>query len=125
MRNSFKQGEHICSLYETEEEQLSMAAEYMADGLRRGERCLYVGESIEALEQFRIALRRFAVDAGTMIGQGALILSTNAEAHLVDGHFDSERMLGLLNQTLEAALKDGYTGLRTCGDMSWLLTDAP
>jgi DcmR-like sensory protein len=30
-------------------------------------------------------------------------------------------MLRLLNDAVEAALNDGFIGLRTCGDMSWLL----
>jgi hypothetical protein len=34
-------------------------------------------------------------------------------------------MLTMLNDAVEAALNDGFTGLRTCGDMSWLLGDAP
>ncbi len=49
--------------------------------------------------------------------------STHAEAHLADGRFDSERMLRFLNEAMETALTDGFTGLRTCGDMSWLLKD--
>ena len=51
--------------------------------------------------------------------------STHAEAHLASGSFDSERMLALLNDAMEAALNDGFTGLRTCGDMSWLLLEPP
>lgn len=43
----------------------------------------------------------------------------------LDGRFDSERMLRMLNEAVEAALNDGFAGLRTCGDMSWLLDDAP
>ena|SRR5438105_8895 len=34
-------------------------------------------------------------------------------------------MLSLLNRAVESALNDGITALRTCGDMSWLLHDAP
>lgn len=34
-------------------------------------------------------------------------------------------MLRMLNEAVEAALNDGFAGLRTCGDMSWLLDDAP
>src|SRR4029078_1758888 len=30
-----------------------------------------------------------------------------------------------LNDAVELAMLDGFTGLRTCGDMSWLLLDAP
>src|SRR5688572_16093650 len=36
--SEFSQGAHICALYETEDEQLSIAAVYIADGLRQGER---------------------------------------------------------------------------------------
>ena len=32
-------------------------------------------------------------------------------------------MLRLLNEAVEDALRDGFSGLRTCGDMSWLLSD--
>src|SRR5262245_19869797 len=123
MPNLFRQHEHICSLYDTEEEQLTMAAEYLSDGLGRGERCYYVARSRQALTHFRGAPGRDGVDAGEMAKVGALMEATNDDAHLVGGHFESERMIALLNEAVEAALNDGFTGLRTCGDMSWLLDE--
>jgi hypothetical protein len=124
-KQEFRQGEHICALFETEVEQVTMAAEYLADGLRRGERAFYVGRSADALDRFRDALRACGIDVDAMIESGALAQATNAEAHLVDGCFDSERMMSMLNEAVESALIDGFTGFRTCGDMSWLLTNAP
>jgi hypothetical protein len=38
-------GQHICAVYETPEEQIAIAAEYLADGLRAGERAFYVAEN--------------------------------------------------------------------------------
>ena len=32
-------------------------------------------------------------------------------------------MLRLLNDAVESALNDGFIGLRSCGDMSWLLQE--
>lgn len=58
-----------------------------------------------------------------MVKRGALVEATHDEAHLADGSFSSERMLRLLNEAMETALKDGFTGLRACGDMSWLLAE--
>jgi len=121
MAQGFAQGDHICALYETEEEQLAIAARYVAEGLRRGERCLFVGRSPALIQRFRLTLGKLGVDVSNMVQQRALIEATNAEAHLAGGHFDSERMLQLLNGALEAALNDGFQGLRTCGDMSWLV----
>lgn len=117
----YEQGQHICALYDTESEQLAIATEYVRDGLRRGERCLYVAGSQGALEQLQASLTRRQVDARGAIDRGALVMATHGEAHLRDGHFDSERMLGMLNEAMESALRDGFNGLRCCGDMSWLL----
>ena len=49
--------------------------------------------------------------------------STKHQTHLVDGYFDTERMLNMLNGAVEDALNAGFAGLRTCGDMTWLLDD--
>ena len=125
MPNLFRPGEHICALYDTEDEQLAVAAEYLADGLRTGERAFYVAECHVALERFRRALIELDIEVVAAETRRALLLSTHAEAHLVDGRFDCERMLRLLNQAVEDALRDGFAGLRTCGDMSWLLSDPP
>lgn len=116
-------GGHICGLFETEDEQLAIAADYVAEGLRRGERCFYAAASPAALARFRVALDARGVDSGAAFRRGALVLTTNAEVHLAGGRFDSERMLRLLNNAVEAALNDGFQGLRTCGDMSWLLEE--
>jgi hypothetical protein len=125
MLHAFRQGDHICSIYDTEEEQLATAAAYLADGLRRGERVLYVGEDRASLGRFRHAIRHEGFDAASLAARGALIELTHPDAHLIDGRFDCERMLTMLNDAVERALNDGFTGLRTCGDMSWLLADAP
>jgi len=125
MGNVFRQGDHICALYETESERVAIATEYIADGLRRGERCFYVAESAAGLARLRGALVRLGLDAEDMVKRGALVEATHAEAHLVDGRFDCERMMRLLNEAVESALEGGFSGLRTCGDMSWLLEEAP
>jgi hypothetical protein len=125
MGNGFEQGQHICAVYESLEEQIATAAEYLADGLRAGERVFYAAENEAALAEFRSALERFGVDAKAELTRGALIQKVHTEAHLVDGRFDRERMLRLLSAEVESALDDGFAGLRTCGDMSWLLGDPP
>jgi hypothetical protein len=125
MPDAYRQGEHICSIHESADEQVATAADYLADGLRAGARALYVGESEAAFDRLRAALDGAGIDAAVAEKVGALLLRTHAEAHLQDGAFDSERMLAFLNEAIEEALEDGFAGLRGCGDMSWLLGDAP
>lgn len=81
----------------------------------------YVAESPAAVKRFRAALTRCGLNAAAKAKQGALVESTHAEAHLAGGRFDVERMMRRLNEAVDSALDDGFVGLRTCGDMSWLL----
>jgi MEDS: MEthanogen/methylotroph, DcmR Sensory domain len=124
MSNCFRQHQHICALYETEEEQQTVASEYLADGLRRGERSVYVARSPTALEQLRAGLTATGIDVERMTACGALVELTHAQTYLADGGFDTERMLALLKQSVESAVNRGFLGLRICGDMSWLF-DGP
>ena len=124
-RTGYEQGDHICVLYDTAAEQLGVALDYVLDGLSRNERCLYAATSDRALEDFRGALRGAGIDPDAAVREGRLLLLTKERAHLRNGRFDCERMLAMLNEAVESALNDGFTGLRTCGDMSWLLDRAP
>lgn len=121
----YRQGDHICVAYHSPEEQLEVAVAYIADGLNKNEQCLYSVATREGLQAFGKALTEAGIDAREAARTGRLILLTKDEAHLRPGYFDAEAMLHMLSERVEAALNEGYTGLRTCGDMSWLLDQAP
>lgn len=117
-------GDHICSIYETRADQIATATAYTVEGLRRGERCLFAGNSQQELAAFRAGLAAAGYDPKLAEASGALMLLTKQEAHLAGGRFDCERMLRMLNDGVESALNAGFSGFRTCGDMSWLLDNA-
>ena len=120
----YQQGDHICTLYTSPEEQLAAAIEYLVAGLQRGERCLYVcGEHTP--DEMRAALQRAGVDAQSEEKRGALILITKNEAHLQGGVFHPDRMISLLHDAVKTALDDGFSGLCAAGDMGWVLDQAP
>ena len=121
MLRQYAQGDHVCALYETEKEMLAISARYVAEGLQAGERCLFVAGSPDVLTRFRAALDALGLNSTDQLKRGALVLATNTEAHLAGGCLDSERMLRMLNDAVEDALNAGFQGLRTCGDMSWLI----
>ena len=125
MAQGFRQGEHICSLYDTEEEQLATAAAYLADGIWRGEQGLYIGANRDAVLRFRIALGAAGLDAAALAERGTLIELTHGETYLAGGQFSVERMLTMLRESIEQAAADGFSGWRGCGEMSWVLSGAP
>ncbi len=57
------------------------------------------------------------IDVTKEIMKGGLVLSSG-NAHLVDGRFNIDRMIGMLEEALDQAVTDGYRGLWATGDMS-------
>src|SRR5262249_41492897 len=44
---------------------------------------------------------------------------TSDQSHLIDGEFDTDRMLEMLDRAVWEARCDGYSGLWASGDMTW------
>ena len=120
----YHQGDHVCTLFTTPEEQLQAAAEFISEGLSRGERCLYICCD-HGIPEFRAALKKAGIDVGSEEKRGALALLTKHDGHLKGGSFDPDRMISTLRAAVEDALHDGFAGLCAAGDMSWLLDEAP
>jgi hypothetical protein len=120
----YQQGDHVCTLFSSPEEQLSAAIEYIQQGLHRNERCLYVC-SEQTPHEFRAALAAAGIDVAREEARGALVLLTKESGHLEGGNFSPSRMISMLRNAVESALKDGFEGLCAAGDMTWLLDDAP
>ena len=120
----YQQGDHVCTLFSSPEEQLEAATEYIQQGLLRGERCLYVcGE--QTPEEFRAALAERGIDVAREEARGAMVLLTKDTGHLEGGTFVPSRMISMLRSAVECALGDGFSGLCAAGDMTWLLDAAP
>src|SRR5579871_5160209 len=120
----YQQGDHICTLYASPEEQLLAAVVYVKAGLGRGEQCLYVcGEHTP--EELRTALQASGINVKQEEARGALNLVTKAEAHLKDGRFDAKNMISFLHQAVKDALESGFNGLCAAGDMGWVRDAAP
>jgi len=119
----YEQGDHVCTLFSSREEQVNAAIDYIRGGLSRGERCLYIcGE--QTPQQFRVELRAAGIDADAEDKRGALVLITKRE-HLKGGAFTASRMIEMLAGAVADALKAGFAGLCAAGDMTWLLDEAP
>lgn len=120
----YQQGDHVCTLYSSPEEQLAAAIECIKEGLHRGERCLYIcGE--HSVRRFRAALCKGGIDVRAEEARGALNIVTKEKAHLSGGRFNPDAMIGLLHSAVKDALAAGFTGLCAAGDMNWVLDDAP
>lgn len=123
-RVDYKHGHHVCTLFNSREEQISAAVEFIQAGLARGEQCGYACCE-QTPEEFREELRRAGVETEAEEARGALTVVGKDQGHLDGGAFDAARTIERIEAALSNALNAGFTGLCGAGDMTWLLDEAP
>jgi len=109
---------HQCMIYEgSPAKHLRGLAAAIIDNLKKNKRCLYLN-SPTMVAGIRSYLAAAGLNLEREIDRGALVLSSD-ESHLVDGQFDSDKMLALLEDAIDETLRDGFSGLWATGDMTW------
>ena len=114
------QGDHVCLVYRTLKEQLSVVVPYLMEGLRRGEACLYIVDDQPA-QQIVAALNAAGVDTVHAHQRGALEFMNKRESYLNRGRFSPTRMLQFLKNFSDRKKAEGFKGLRGTGEMTWAL----
>jgi diguanylate cyclase (GGDEF)-like protein len=112
---SLPSGQHLCSFYENREEQFAAVVAFLKVGLEGREKCLYIAPG-HSLPDLRQALSAAALEGESRLASGQLLLLAPEESSV-----DPEKMLDLLHQSREQALRQGYQGLRAATEMTWVL----
>ena len=109
---------HQCLIYEASPApHLSSLAALIRQKLSETTRCLYLN-SPPMVAGVRSYLSAVGVDVEQESTTGRLVMSSD-QGNLVNGRFDVDRMLAMLDTALNQALSDGYESLWATGDMSW------
>ncbi|HEX8441363.1 MEDS domain-containing protein [Archangium sp.] len=114
------EGDHVCFIYEHLEEHVAALVPYIQQGLERGERCVYSVDEHDISEVVAV-LRAHGVDVEGEQARKALVFFTQREACLRNGVFVPEFLIALIRQLERKSLAEGFTGLRTTGEMTWTL----
>lgn len=113
-------GDHLIFIYEKTAELLAFAVPFIAEGLTRGERCLYVVDDLE-LPEVTEALAAGGVEVARESARAALVLM-DAEEYSGPPPFDPLRMADLNRRRATEASSRGFAGLRIAAEMTWALT---
>ena len=116
--------EHLCLIYESEEEWSKAIIPFISIGLARGEKCLYITDDHQAA-LLRQALSEHNLPVEPCESSGQLTFIHHQDAYTQEGRFDPDRTIALLKDETEKALKEGYPALRVTGEMSWALRGVP
>ena len=87
--------------------------------LNEGYRCIYLN-SPPMVAGMRSYLAAIGVDVAGESAKMSLVLSSD-QRHLINGYFEVEPMLDMLQHAAAQALSDGYKGIWAAGDMTWEL----
>ena len=114
----FQHGDHICVFYRTEIALLEILTPYLAEGLRRGERCFCV-QTNEVTRRLTLDLQFIGVNVEREMARGALQMYNENEIYFENGAFDGAAMVRRLTRSIEDSVKEGFTGFRSAGELTW------
>ncbi|MGQ3413446.1 MEDS domain-containing protein [Natrinema sp. LN54] len=112
--------DHFALIYEDHATQFETVVPYIREGLKQGERCIYVADD-NTVDEVRDAMRVRGIDVDAALESGALLIHTEDETYRRSGEFDREAMLEFWEDTLADATADEFTGLRAAAEMTWAL----
>jgi hypothetical protein len=114
---------HVCAMFRDEVEQYRLLLPFIADGLEGGARAFHIvdpGRRDAHLQRLQSA----GIDVTHWMERGALEVRTWPDVHLIEGHFDQDRMLSLIQEVLRAG-RPAFPLTRFIANMEWALEDVP
>jgi hypothetical protein len=112
--------DHGCWAYASVDERAAVTAAWLSDGLRLGQRCLYVGDGRP--EDLLKELATIADVEGAVAAKTLAVVSA-ARMYDLSAPIDPDAQLAVYAAAVEEAMRDGYRGLRVVADISPLVED--
>src|SRR6056297_3193167 len=111
-------GDHLCCMYETEEEHRAILTPFIREGLKQKDKVIYIVD-VRTAETVFGYLDREGFDTEGYIYSGQLVVAGSRDTYVREDRFDPDSMLELLHRETEKALNEGFRALRVTGEMSW------
>jgi hypothetical protein len=119
-----RESRHVCAFFNSRTEEHSVVHPFIAEGLERSEKALYLVDPAER-DSYLSRLREIGPDTESLLASGQLEVRSWQETYLRGGHFDFERILSLFDQTFAESAEQGFPLTRVWANMEWALLDPP
>jgi len=117
-----KPGEHLCSFYESKEEQFQIAFPFILEGLAKNEKCLYIADD-NSVDEIKAGLLLHGIDVEECLKTDQLNIMTANESYLKHGRFILDDMILQIDSFVYRAINEGYSGVRATGEVTWLIRE--
>ncbi|HEY4789380.1 MAG TPA: MEDS domain-containing protein [Bacteroidales bacterium] len=115
---------HICLIYDNDEQRQKIVSDFMAVGIREGELVRYFTDRTEP-EQIRSWLLNMGIELSDIEKNGSFIVANAEKAYCPNGKFDPQEMIDGCIQRYKLAEEAGQSCVRSCGEMSWVFKNIP
>lgn len=112
--------DHICMVYQTQDEQLNVLVPFIKAGLEHGEKCLVLGTEPMTTE-LCATMNTEGIDTDKMMKSGDLITGGAPDVSSRKNSLPIKKMLVYLREMVETAKASGFPCIRVACDMSWML----
>ncbi len=109
--------DHLCLIYENEEQQFNSAIPFIKAGFENSEKCVYITDddnTLKIIEKMEIG----GIPTKYKIAKGDLLVITKKEAYNNKDYFDPYKILNFFSKIANNAKEDGYLALRITEEMS-------
>jgi len=111
-----REGEHIVVFYTSNVDKMKIFANYIYEGLQRGDRVVYAFPD-EENTIVRLRLKELGINVEKHEKEGSLVLIGLSEAYLSNGHFNREKSIEFWKNFKEESKKNGFTHERDLFDL--------
>jgi hypothetical protein len=115
---------HVCAFFHSKDEEYRVLLPFIKDGFARGDKAFHIVDPRHRQEHLR-QLADSGIDVVAAERQGQLEVRRWEDAYLLDGHFDQNRMLALIQEVLDTGKAQGFALTRLVANMEWALEDRP
>jgi len=115
---------HVCAFFHSREEEYRVLLPFIKDGFDRGEKAFQIVDA-KLREEHLKRLTTAGINVVSAEESGQFELVNWDDTYLKDGHFDSERLLALVQDVLENGMQQGFPLTRIVGHMEWALEERP
>jgi DNA-binding NtrC family response regulator/PAS domain-containing protein len=113
--------DHLCSIYESQQEHLTVAISFIRIGLDRGEKCVCVADD-GTLGDIREALQAEGIDVDHAGASKSLVWTAKEKAYLELGSFEIDRVFSFWKEATALAISEGFSALRAIDEAGWVFT---
>lgn len=118
--HNLKNHEHICLVYDKVDKCRSLVFSYLADGLKKNEKCLYISDSTME-KSFVNSFKYEEFDFSTYQKAGQLTFMPVDKVYLREDVFNPLQAILFYTSEVSKAEKEGYSSVRFTCDMNWIL----